>query len=118
MKNNLFFIRNLISSLIITILLIYFFIKTPSNKIIFIPFLICGIVSIFKSIFLIIGNPTLIILCNKLYIISFLLFWFGFLIYWCYQCFIIQEYLSLLFSIPFWLVGINIIKTKIKTKFN
>ena len=118
MKNKIFFINRLISSLLITILLIYFFIKTPNNKIIFIPFLICSFASLFKNIFLIIDNPNLIKLFNQIYIVGFSLFWFGFLIYWCYQCFIIQEYLSLLFSIPFWLVGINIIKTKIKTKFN
>jgi len=42
----------------------------------------------------------------KLYIVSFLLYWFGFLIMMCDYSLENGQYGMLLFSIPFWIVGI------------
>lgn len=113
MKNKSIYINKLVSSVFITILLIYFMIKTPSSKIIFVPFLICGFSMIGKSISLIIEKKKYANLFDKLFVVGFLLFWFGFIIMWCYTSFKNGDYLQTIFSIPFWLAGIYVIKKKL-----
>lgn len=113
MKNKSIYINKLVSSVVITILLIYFMIKTSSSKIIFVPFLICGFSMIGKSISLIIEKKKYANLFGKSFVIGFLLFWFGFIVMWCYTSFKNGEYLQSIFSIPFWLVGIYVIKKKL-----
>ena len=51
---------------------------------------------------------------NKIYIVGFLLFWFGFLFFYSYTCLISKEYLMLLFTVPFWIVGIYIIRKRFR----
>ena len=100
----------LIYSLFITIFILYIFISTPSvlTKIIMIPFLICALATVIKMIFLIMNKKKYAEIFNKIYIISFLFYWFGFIIYWCYIEFINKSYLMLLFALPFLLIGIYI----------
>ena len=116
MKNKSIYIRKLVSSVIVTILLIYFMIKTPSPKIIFVPFLICGISMIGKSISLIMEKKKYATIFDKSFIIGFLLFWFGFIIMWCYTSFKQGNPLQTIFSIPFWIAGIYIVKKKFVNK--
>ena len=113
MKNKSIYLRKLVTSIIATILLIYFMIKTPSPKIIFVPFLICGISMIGKSISLIMDKKKYATIFDKSFIIGFLLFWFGFLIMWCYTSFKQGNPLQTIFSIPFWIAGIYIVKKKL-----
>lgn len=113
MNNKIFFIKNIISSLVITILLIYFAIKSPSNKVIFMPFIICAIASLLKNISIVIEKTKYINLFNTIYVIGFLLFWFGFLIYATCISLINKEYSLIIFSIPFWLVGFHLIKIQL-----
>lgn len=114
MNNKSFFISKLIYSILIAVVLIYLCLKTPSNKIIFIPFLICSFAQILKYIFLILEKTKYIQVINKIFVVGFLLFWFGFLVYSIYYSLLKKEYSLLLFSIPFWLVGILILKKLIK----
>lgn len=112
MKNKTIFISKLILSLFITILLISFMIKTTSSKIIFLPFLICSFSMIGKNICLIMDKKKYSNLFDKLFIIGFLLFWFGFLIMWCYINLKNKDYLQMLFSLPFWIIGVYMMKQK------
>lgn len=113
MKNKSIYTRKLVSSVFIAILLIYFMIKTPSPKIIFVPFLISTISMIGKSISLIMEKKKYANIFDKSFIIGFLLFLFGFIIMWCYTSFKSGDYLQILFSIPFWIAGIYIVKKKL-----
>ena len=112
MKNT-FFICKLISAIFITITLIYFMLKTPSPKIIFLPFLICSISMAGKLIGLIMNKRTCVVIFDILFKIGFFSFWFGGLIFALYLCLSERNYRLILFTIPFWLVGIYVIKNKI-----
>lgn len=112
MKKSLF-ASKLVSAILITIVLTRSMIITPSPKIIFVPFLICSISMAMEQIGLILNKRKLAILFHKLFTIGFLLFWFGFLIVGAYVCLRDKTYGLLLFTIPFWLIGIFIIKRQL-----
>ena len=105
-----------IYSIIITIILTNIYIKTPNNKLILSLFLICSISLLLKNIFILLNKYKYFKLFNKVYIISFLIFWFGFLMFWCYTCIINKQYLELFFSIPFWGAGIYVIRKRLLEK--
>ncbi len=100
----------IIKSIFITLLLLYFYINTSTGKVILLPFLICSIAVLLKNISMLFNKSKYIDLFNKVFTFSFLLFWFGILIFWCYTNIVNKQYNSLIFSIPFWLVSIFIIK--------
>lgn len=108
-----YFTSKLISSIFITIVLCYFMVKTPSPKIIFVPFLTCAISLAGKNLALILDKKNLAIVFSKLFVVGFLLFWFGFLVVAGYICIRDKNYSMLLFSVPFWFAGIYIIKNKL-----
>lgn len=109
-------IRNLISAIIVTALLIHFMTTSPSPKIIFIPFLICSISMIGKSIAQLLQKKKAELVFGKLYVLGFLLFLIGFLVVAVYMAIRDNNYSMLLFSVPFWLVGIYLIKKRILRK--
>jgi len=115
MKNSLS-TKNLITSLFVTILLLYFMLKSPSPKIIFVPFLISSISMAGKSIARLLKKERLEFICGKLFVLGFLLFFIGFLIVAGYVSLRDKNYSLLIFSIPFWLVGIFLIKNKLLNK--
>ena len=53
---------------------------------------------------------------SKLYTIGFLLFWFGFLSVAAFLCVRDKNYSTLLFTLPFWIAGIYVIKRKLLNK--
>lgn len=108
MKNEI--IKQIIKNLFIILILFYFYINTSNGKIVLLPFLICSIANLLKNISLLFNKSKYIDLFNKVFTLSFLLFWFETLIFWCYTSIINKQYNSLIFSIPFWLVSIFIIK--------
>lgn len=110
MKNKTIYINKLISSIFITLLLIYFLIITPNRKLIFIPFLLCSISNIGKNVCMLLDKKKFANIFHKLFIISFLTFWFGILAFGSYLFVKEHNYFSLLFTIPFWLVGIYIVR--------
>lgn len=103
----------LISAIFITILLTRSMIITSSPKIIFVPFLICSISMAIEQIGLILNKRKIAIIFHKLFTIGFFLFWFGVLIVVAYVCLREKNYGLLLFTIPFWLIGICIIRRKL-----
>ena len=109
-----FITSKLIYSIIASLILTNIYIKTPNGKLIMLPFMICSYALTIKYIFLLFDKNKYARLFNKVYSIGFLLFMFGFLIYWCYRCIIDKEYSMLLFSVPFWFMGIYIIKKKFR----
>lgn len=109
-------IRNLIVSVFVTGLLLYFMVKSPSPKIIFIPFLICGLSLAGKSLFQILGKEKWAAVFHKLFILGFLLFWFGFLAFAAFLSIRDKSYGMLLFTLPFWVVGFFLVKNKLLGK--
>ena len=102
---------------VITIILLNFilfkvFINTKdiTIKIILIPFIICFISVLFSILASILNKDIIVKLMKKIYIIGFLIFWIGFLIFFTYGI-VKQEndYTMILFTIPFWLVAIYLI---------
>ena len=107
-----FITSKLIYSIIASIILTNIYIKTPNGKLILFPFMICSYALTIKYIFLLFDKDKYARLFNKVYSIGFLLFMFGFLIYWCYRGIIDKQYSMLLFSIPFWIAGIYVIRKR------
>lgn len=108
--------KNLITSLLATVLLLHFMIKTPSPKVIFIPFLICSLSMAGKSIARIMNKEKMEYLFGKIFTGGFLLFFIGFLIFADYVSIRDKNYSLLLFSIPFWLIGIFLIRKRFLDK--
>ena len=100
----------LISSILITLVLLHIMMKTPSPKIIFVPFLICGISFAGQSAARMLDRERLAILFHKLFIAGLSLFWFGALGLAVYIILRDQQYTTTIFLIPFLLVGIGLIK--------
>ena len=98
--------------IIITLILGNLYIKTPDCKLILLPFLVCSIVLLMKNIFLPINKDKYLKIFNLIYAIGFLMFWFGFLMFLCYTSAVNKQYQLLLFSIPFWLVGLYFFTNK------
>lgn len=112
MKNSLS-TRNLISSIVSTVLLLCFMAKSPSTKIIFVPFLICSLSMAGKSIARILNKKKMEFLFGKLFVLGFLLFFIGFLVVACFVSIRDKNYSLLVFLIPFWLIGIYLIKNRL-----
>ena len=110
MKNKGVFIARLFYMVIVTAFLFFLFFKSSDiiTKLILSPFLICSLAKGLENIFLIANKKDYAIICSKLYVVVFLIFWFGFLLYWCYFNFINKNYMLFFFSLPFWMVGIYI----------
>ena len=74
------------------------------------PFLLCLLCNLGATISKALGKENLVNIFNKGYIVVFLLFWFGFLIFWSYNAIKDGGDIStLLFTIPFWIAGIILI---------
>lgn len=110
MKN--LFIYKIIRTIAILIFLIVVMLRTTEiiSRVLILPFLFCSILYILKNICLLNENKKYANIFNKLFIIIFLTFWFGFLVYWCFLVIKNKNYLTLLFTIPLWIVGIYIIR--------
>ena len=108
--------KNLITSLIATVLLLHFMVKSPSPKISFLPFLICSISMAGKSIARIMNKEKMEFIFGKIFTLGFLVFLIGFLIVAGYTSVRDKNYSLLIFSIPFWIVGIFLIKNRLLNK--
>lgn len=109
-------VRNFIVSAFVTGLLTYFMCKSPSPKIIFVPFLICGLSLAGKSLMQMTGKEKWAAVFHKLFILGFLLFWFGFLAVAAFICIRDKSYGMLLFTLPFWFVGGYLVWSKLLGK--
>ena len=109
-KINIKFIKQTITAIIVVIILTYFLLasKNLATKIIIIPFLIFSLAFFLKNIFLISGKRNIAKIMEKIYVIAFFLYYFGFLIYWDYVVITNKDYISLLFSLLAWFGGIYV----------
>lgn len=108
--------RKLITSIMVTVTLLYFMAKSPSPKIIFIPFLICGIAMIGKCIAQILDKEKLAFIFGKIFVLGFFMFFIGFLAFASYTSIRDKNYSLLVFLIPFCIIGIFMIKKKLLNK--
>lgn len=106
-KIDIRYIKKSITSAVIFGILTYILITTKDliTKIVVIPFLIFSLSFFIEKVLLIFNKNVLAKKVSKVYITAFLVYWFGFLIYWDYISTINKDYISLLFSIPFWIGG-------------
>ncbi len=108
--------RKLITSIMVTVTLVYFMAKSPSPKIIFVPFLICGIAMIGKCIAQILNKEKLAFIFGKIFVLGFFMFFIGFLAVAGYTSIRDKNYSRLLFLIPFCIIGTFMIKKKLLNK--
>jgi len=109
---NLRNLKQTITSIIVSIFLGYILITTNDlfTKIIIIPFLFFRISFFIKNLCLMFNKKQLAKLFSKINVIAFLVYFFSFMIVWCFTSIKNGDYLQILFSIPFWLIGIYILK--------
>ena len=91
MKKSIYISQIIRGLMIITFLFWVFFNNSGLMKYMIIPFIICLILSTIKNICLLIGKDRYANIFNRLYAFVFLLFAFGFLIFWSYL--VIMKYL-------------------------
>ena len=84
-----------------------------TTKIAIIPFMICTLSILGATVSSIIKKDKFIPLFSNIFFISILLYWFGFLIFMNYRLFKNQEYNMILFTVPFWIIGIFLFYKKI-----
>ena len=75
----------LIYSIIASVILTNMYIKTPNGKLILFPFVICSFALTIKYIFMLFDKDKYARIFNKIYTIGFLLFMFGFFIFFFYK---------------------------------
>lgn len=105
---NIGFVKKTIMALIVSIFLGYILITTKDllTRIVVIPFLIFGISLFIKNICLIFKKDKIAKTFSKINVISFFVYYFGFLIYWDYVAIINKDYMSIIFSLLAWFGGI------------
>lgn len=110
-------IGNLVTSLGATAVLLYL-LKTPSPKIVLLPFLICALSMVGQSTAQLLGKDKLAAVFHKCFAAGFLLFWFGFLAVAGFIAIQDKQYSLLFLIVPFSLVGFFITRNKLLGKKN
>ena len=111
MRNKFAIVIRIIPLLVALSLLSYFFFKTANvtTKVVLTPFLICVFTMFIKDLMFIFNKNSFSTIYKNVFTISFLVFWFGFLIFFCYLSIKNKEYLYLVFSLPFWIIGVSVV---------
>ena len=76
------------------------------TRVVIIPFIIFSLGLFFKNICLILEKTKLAKLMEKIYVIAFFVYYFGFLIYWDYISITNKDYVSLVVSFLAWFGGL------------
>ena len=107
---NIRYIKQSITALIVFGILTYILLTTKDllTRIIIIPFIVFSLSFFIEKVLLIFEKKSLAKKVQKIYVIAFLVYWFGFIIYWDYVSIVNKDYMSILFSLPFWVGGIYI----------
>lgn len=110
MKSKTILMINIIKSIIIILVLFLIFFRSLGiAKVMVVPFIFGGFFLMGKDICLLMNRAKYAHVFQKLFLISFLVFWFGTLEFWSYLVIRQNHYFLLLFTIPFLLIGIFII---------
>jgi len=107
-KMNIGFVKKTIIALIVSIFLGYILITTKDllTRIVVIPFLMFGITLFIRNICLIFKKNKIAKTFSIINVISFFIYYFGFLVYWDYVAIINKDYMSIIFSLLAWFGGI------------
>ena len=108
-------VGNLLASVGATAVLLYL-LKTPSPKIVLLPFLLCSLSMMGQGIAQLLGKDKLAQVFHKCFAAGFLLFWFGFLAVAGYISIRDKQYGLLIFLLPFFVIGIFVTKNKLLGK--
>ncbi len=105
---SIIFIKKTIMALIVSIFLGYILVATNDilAKIIIIPFLMFGISLFIKNTCLIFKKEKPAKVFSKINIISFFIYYFGFLVYWDFIAITSKDYILAVFSLLAWAGGI------------
>lgn len=97
-----------ITALMVSIFLSYvlFTTKDMLTRVIVIPFLLFGIGMFIKNICLMFNKTEIAKICSKIIVVSFFVYYFGFLIFWDYAAINNKDYMSFAFSVLAWLGGV------------
>ena len=111
MKNTVF-INSIIKAIFILMLLIFFFIKNEQLylRLFILAFILLIICNIAKNICNLLNKPKIANFFHKLFIITFIILVISFLIVWSYIEIINKRYFDLIFTIPFWIFIVYIIR--------
>lgn len=106
------FTNNIIRAIFILGLLILAFVKNEHLylRLFIISFILLIICNIAKNLCNLLNKSKIANIFHKLFVIIFILFVIAFLIIWSYLVFKNKQYFSLLFTIPFWIFAIYIIR--------
>lgn len=106
------YIVNIIKSTIVTVVLFIIELKSKGiiTRLIILPFLFTQIFLIGKNVCLLKENVQGANIFKRLSVLSFIIFWFGFLAFWSHLTIKEKNYFPLLFVIPFCIVGIYFIR--------
>jgi hypothetical protein len=108
-------IGNLVASVGATAVLLYL-LKTPSPKIVLLPFLFCSLSMMGQGIAQLLGKEKLARVFYKCFVAGLALFWFGFLAVAGYTSIRDKTFGMLILLIPFFLIGIFVFKNKLLGK--
>ena len=105
--------RKLVNATIALVILVYFVLRTTSPKIIFAPFLICGVASVGKNLGILFNQTKIAFIFDRIFKVVFFLSWFIFLIVACYIAVRDENYKVVFFTLPFWFGGLFFMKRKL-----
>lgn len=110
------YIQQMITCIVVFGILIHVFIHSNDviSKIVSIPFLLFSVSLFLKNFFLIRNKKGIALKFSKLLVISFSIYYVGFLLYWNYVSIIRKDYVSLLFALCMGIVGGVIIGRRFK----
>lgn len=105
---NLRFTKQTTTSLLVFGMLLYILFNTKDliTIIVTIPFLVFSLGFFLKNIFLMLEKRNIAKIMEKIYVVAFFVYYFGFLIYWDYIAITSKDYMSVLFSLLAWFGGI------------
>lgn len=111
---NLRNIKQTITALITSIFFSYVLITTKDllTRIIVIQFLLLGISYFIKNVCIMLNKNELAKIFSNINVIAFLIYLFVFTTFWCYTCLKNGAYLQTIFSIPFCIAGIFIVRKR------
>jgi len=105
---NLKFTKQTFTSIFVFGLLIYILFSSNDlvSKIVVIPFTVFSLGLFLKNIFLMLDKKNLAKIMEIIYVIAFLIYYFGFLIYWDYVSIVNKDYMSVALSLSAWFGGL------------
>ena len=100
--------KQIVTSIVVAGILLTVLLGTDDllTRLIVLPFLVFAVSLGLKNVLILLKKEKSAAKFSKVYVVAFLIYWFGFLICWDYISFTNGTYMQVLFSIPFWLGGV------------